>query len=446
LSHGALATTIGPLVEDSTTTAHGAADRSLIAHWRDERWSALEQRAGSLAARDAAAWYEILVFERWKNDKNTSALPSLGLELFYRVKRFIPRSVQLGIRRSMIKRQGHPTFPAWPFEAAGADLVRIAVADALLDRGVNAVRFPWFWPNGAKAAATLTHDVESADGLVRASAIAGWEERHGFRSSFNIVSDWYPIDMEQVAHLAARGHEIGSHGVHHDRSLFASRDSFERQLPLLREAAERLGAVGFRSPATHRVVEWLAELSFCYDCTMPHSDPYEPIPGGTATTWPFFHGDVVELPYTAPQDHTLFNLLGHRDCALWRGQLNRVIACNGLFQIITHPDREYLGRSVIGDAYRELLDTIAHRDDLWVALPRDIADWWRRRKEGLTPRKDGVARWTGSEIELFPEGDSHLARVRAESWAHSSSASRNRDQAGTAPILNEDSVRPVPST
>jgi hypothetical protein len=58
---------------------------------------------------------------------------------------------------------------------------------------------------------------------------------------------------------------------------------------------------------------------------------------------------------------------------------------------------------VIGDAYRELLATIAHRSDVWVALPRDIADWWRRRKQGLTPRNDGIARWTGSGIEFTPE-------------------------------------------
>ncbi len=403
LSHGALATTIGPLVREPTATGLGSTDRALIAQWRDERWAALEHRAGPLARRDPATWYEILVFERWRNDKNTGGLPSFALELFYSVKRFIPRPIQLGMRRRLIKRQGYPVFPSWPFETAGADLVRIAVADALLDRGVDAVRFPWFWPDGAKAALMLTHDVESADGLARAPAIARWEEQHGFRSSFNIVSDWYPINMEQVIDLVNRGHEIGSHGIHHDRSLFASRDSFERQLPLLREAAERLGAVGFRSPATHRVVEWLGELPFSYDCTMPHSDPYEPIPGGSTTVWPFFHGDVVELPYTAPQDHTLFNLLGHRDCTLWRQQLETLVSCNGLFHLVTHPDSEYLGRFTIGNAYRELLDVIAHRNDVWVALPRDIADWWRRRMQGLTPRNDGQATWTGSGVEFTAE-------------------------------------------
>jgi peptidoglycan/xylan/chitin deacetylase (PgdA/CDA1 family) len=400
LSNGALETTVGPIVDDPAAAALEVTDRALIASWRDERWDALERRAGRLSTRDPASWYECLIFERWKDDKDAGGLPSYALKLYYQIKRFIPRSIQLNMRRRLVKRQGDQAFPAWPFETAGAELLRIAVADSLLDRGVNAVQFPWFWPNGAKAAVTLTHDVESAAGLSRAAEIASWEERHGFRSSFNIVSDWYPINIDQVAHLADRGHEIGSHAIHHDRSLFSSRASFERQLPLLREAAEYFGAVGFRSPATHRVVEWIAELPFAYDCTMPHSDPYEPIPGGTAAPWPYFYGDVIELPYTAPQDHTLFNLLNHRDSSLWKQQLERLVSCNGLFQVVTHPDHEYLGRPMIGDAYRELLQTIARRDDVWIALPRDVAAWWRRRTQGLTPRANGKATWTGSDIEI----------------------------------------------
>jgi peptidoglycan/xylan/chitin deacetylase (PgdA/CDA1 family) len=403
LTARALATTIGSLAEAPEAATLEAVGRGNIARWRDERWEALERRAGRMMARDASAWYEHLVYERWCEHAHTRGLSPAALSFFYRVKRLIPRFVQLHLRRRLIKRQGSPVFPAWPFEVAGSDLLRIAIADALLDRGATAVRFPWFWPDGAGAAVTLTHDVESADGLERASKVAGWEEEHGFRSSFNIVSDWYSIDMEQVEDLAARGHEIGSHAIHHDRSLFSSRGSFERQIPLLREAAGRLGAVGFRSPATHRVVEWLGELPFSYDCTMPHSDPYEPIPGGTATVWPFFHRGVVELPYTAPQDHTLFNLLGHRDCSLWREQLERIVSRNGLFQLVTHPDREYLGRPVIGAAYRDLLQAIAHCDDLWVALPREVAAWWRRRMEGLTPPEDGIAEWTGAGIEFTHE-------------------------------------------
>jgi len=401
---GALDTTIGSLSQAPGAGPLRAAARNELEDWREERWSALERRAegAPIGDRDPAIWYEHLVYERWCATAQNHGLPPSALSLFYLVKPLIPRSVQLAVRRTLIRHQGTPAFPAWPFEIAGTDVIRLAFADALLAHDVDAVSFPWFWPEGATAAVTLTHDVESAAGLLRACEVAEWEERHGFRSSFNLVGEWYPIDFEEVRRLRGRGHEIGSHAIYHDRSLFSSREAFEQQLPRLREAAQRFGAVGFRSPATHRQVEWLAELPFSYDCTMPHSDPYEPVPGGTATTWPFFHGDVVELPYTAPQDHTLFNLLGHTDSALWHDQLKRIVACNGLFQVLTHPDDDYLGRAVIAEAYRDLLQTIAHRTDVWVALPRNVADWWRRRAAARTPVDDGIAAWTGSNIELAP--------------------------------------------
>jgi peptidoglycan/xylan/chitin deacetylase (PgdA/CDA1 family) len=408
----ALATTLGTFVEDSAARPLGAAGQAQLESWREDAWQALEVRLGQLAPRDPALWYELLAFEAWRLQVGDTSVPEALLDLFYRVKPLIPRSVQLSLRRLLARRQGGSRFPAWPLEPAGCELIQIAVADALLERGVSALRFPWFWPRGYTAAATLTHDVESADGLARASIVAEWEEQHGFRSSFNVVADWYPIDIGTLRELSERGHEIGSHGICHDRSLFASRASFERQLPLLCEFAGRVGAVGFRSPATHRVVDWLADLPFSYDCTMPHSDPYEPVPGGTATLWPFFHGDVVELPYTAPQDHTLYNLLGHEDSALWRAQLAEVVGRHGLFQTITHPDAGYLARPEVGRAYRELLESIALRCDVWVALPREVALWWRNRRDGFTPRDDGVATWTGSAISIAPSASFSAKRER----------------------------------
>ena len=158
-----------------------------------------------------------------------------------------------------------------------------------------------------------------------------------------MVGDWYPIDHGILAELTGRGFEIGVHGVFHDRSMFASRESFEAQQPALAGAGSELGAVGFRSPATHRVVDWLEELPVSYDCTIPMSDPYEPQPGGCCSPWPFFLGDVVELPYTLPQDHTLFTLLRHRTPDLWIEQLDRLERANGLAQCLSHPDPGYLG-------------------------------------------------------------------------------------------------------
>jgi hypothetical protein len=183
------------------------------------------------------------------------------------------------------------------------------------------------------------------------------------------------------------------HGLVHDRTLFSSREAFEASLPALSSLAERLGAVGFRSPATHRVFDWLAELPVEYDCTIPNSDPYEPQPGGCCSVWPFFVGPVVELPYTLPQDHTLLTLFRQRSPDLWLEQAARIEGEYGLVQCVSHPDRGYLAEPENRSIYAAFLEGLAERDGLWRALPRQIAAWWRRRAadDGAEVRHGTVA-------------------------------------------------------
>lgn len=352
--------------------------------------------------------YESFVTERWASRHRARSLSPQQLNLYYRLKRLIPRRLQLALRRRLVKWQGAPNFPRWPYDDSVERLVRFYAGCVLRALGVERTSFPWFWPNGAHAAVILTHDVEGAAGLANAMRVAALEEQRGFRSSFNIVGDWYPIDWGIVRELRDRGHEIGSHAVYHDRSLFSTRSEFERQLPRLRDVVTELGAVGFRSPATHRVVDWLAELPVEYDATIPMSDPYEPQPGGACTAWPFFLGDVVELPYTLPQDHTLFNLLGYRTAAPWVEQVRRIKRSFGLVQCVSHPDPGYLGEARNEAIYEAFLDALATEERLWHALPRDVACWWRARSLGQPPPHEGVVdgcvvRSSGSTLaELAP--------------------------------------------
>ncbi len=330
---------------------------------------------------DLSSAYDALVMERWAS-ADASALPHWALAAFYRVRRVIPRRLQLALRRALIKRQGLPDFPKWPYDESVRDLLAKLVA--ILAAPGEEIRFRWFWPHGARAALALTHDVESAAGLKNALRVAEIEAARGFCSSFNVVKCWYEIDHGVLRELAARGFEIGVHGVWHDRSLFSTRAEFESQLELLSEAADSFGAVGFRSPATYRVNDWLAELPFEYDCTVPLSDPYEPQPGGCCSPWPYFIGDTVELPWTLTQDHTLFTLLRHRDVELWLGQVERLRDAAGLIQALTHPDPGYLGEPRNARLYEAFLDQMAEHTDLWNALPRDIARWWRHRDSAET--------------------------------------------------------------
>ena len=325
---------------------------------------------------DAYAGYTA---ELWTGSGVQRRLPPGVLNLFYRVKRAIPRRAQLAARRALIRRQGSPDFPKWPFDASVATLLRFYIHCALIAEDKRALRFRWFWPHEARAAVILTHDVESEAGLRNSVRIADLEQERGLRSSFNLVASDYPIDWGIVDELQGRGFELGVHGVHHDRSMFSAREEFDRQQPALREMAERLEADGFRSPATHRVDAWLGELPVAYDCTVPMSDPYEPQPGGCCSPWPFFIGPVVELPYTIPQDHTTFTLLREDTIDLWMGQLALIESTAGLAQCVSHPDPGYLGDRDKEALYEEFLDALAARPGLWRALPREVAAWWRQR-------------------------------------------------------------------
>jgi peptidoglycan/xylan/chitin deacetylase (PgdA/CDA1 family) len=322
--------------------------------------------------------YTSYVSEGWRGGEPMRGLSERKLAAFYRARALIPRRLQLAARRRLIRRQGIPEFPAWPCDTSVSALARFYATCALRLKGVDEGQFTWFWPDGHHAAVVLTHDVEDVGGIRLVLELADLEEERGFRSSFNFGA-WYEIDPGILRELNDRGFEVGMHGLTHDRALFASRESFEERLPALAALAGRLGAVGFRSPATHRVFSWLAELPVEYDCTMPNSDPYEPLPGGCCTVWPFSIGPVVELPYTLPQDHTLLTLLGHRSPELWLEQAAAIEREYGLIQCLSHPDPGYLGDADKRAIYAAFLEGLAERDGLWRALPREAAGWWGRR-------------------------------------------------------------------
>ena len=342
--------------------------------------------------------FESYVLERWTGAHGDRWLTPRQLNLYYRVKRVIPRRLQLAARRRLIAWKGNPEFPRWPHDDSVERLARFYGTCVLRAMDAEQVPFRWFWPNGMAAAAILTHDIEGPSGMRNAVHIADLEEERGFRSCFNIVRHWYPIDWGVVRELSQRGHEIGSHALYHDRSLFSSRASFEQQLPLLREAVSSLGAVGFRSPAIHRVPDWLGELPVQYDTTMPLSDPYEAQPGGVCCSWPFFIGNVLELPYTLPQDHTLFNLMGHRNPDPWIDQMRRIKRSYGLIQCLSHPDDGYLGDRRNELIYRAFLDALREEEGIWHTLPREVCNWWRARAQGSS--LPGLSLTTGTIVKV----------------------------------------------
>jgi peptidoglycan/xylan/chitin deacetylase (PgdA/CDA1 family) len=302
---------------------------------------------------------------------------SRWLNAYYATKPFVPSGLRLAARRLYARRQATRSFPAWPIEPARVDQLHDRIRGQLLATGSEELSFINFWPDRKRFALILTHDVEGPRGIEAIRPVLEVERRHGMVSSWNFVAGDYPIPPGLFADLRAAGCEIGLHSVSHDGSLFRSRADFERQLPAIERYMSEWGAVGFRSPATHRNADWMPELGCLYDSSFPDTDPFEPQPGGCCSIWPYFLDELVELPITMTQDHTLFEILRESTIGLWVKKSDWLIEQHGLVNVLVHPD--YMLSAERLELYDELLTRLGSRPDGWHALPREVAEWWRIR-------------------------------------------------------------------
>jgi len=293
--------------------------------------------------------------------------------------------------RHQLKLVTHVRTQRAPIEARYAEF-QWEVAKALLRRtGKRALPFINFWPQGHRYAFVLTHDVETAAGQDQVAALAELDASYGFRSSFNFVPERYAVDRNLLAQLRSSGFEIGVHGLKHDGKLFSSYGEFMRRARSINRYLNDFGAVGFRAPLTHRNPTWMQALEIDYDLSFFDSDPYEPIPGGTMSLWPFEIGRFVELPYTLVQDYTLTEVLRETTPRLWLEKADFIASYGGLVLVNTHPD--YLKNPITRSVYIEFLAAMRSRADFWQALPMEIANWWRARSraQSLEELDGGVA-------------------------------------------------------
>jgi peptidoglycan/xylan/chitin deacetylase (PgdA/CDA1 family) len=276
--------------------------------------------------------------------------------------------------------------PLWYFP----DAFHAALA-AELAKASDGITLIHPWPDCANFAFVPTHDVETADGMRNVLAIADLEQELGFRSAWNIVPHKYPVDSGILRELADRGFEISVHGYNHDGKLFTSRRLFDSRVPAINAALKSFDAVGFRAPMVHRNLEWLQALEVEYDASCFDVDPYQAMPGGVGGIWPFIAGRFIELPYTLPQDHTLFVALGEPNERVWLEKLDYLVAMRGMALVITHPD--YLDSPSRIEAYRRLLLRAQELEYVWHALPREVAAWWRARDQSQLNRNP-LGQWS----------------------------------------------------
>ncbi len=328
------------------------------------------------------------------------------LKIYYGIKPLVPVSIRLEIRRWFALRKRHRVRDEWPVLPGS-------------ERPPEGWRG---WPGGKRFALVLTHDVEGQAGLDKCRRLMNLERQLGFRSCFNFVPEGsYSVPRQLRQELAAHGFEVGVHDLYHNGKLFLREKEFRRNALKINQYLKDWGAVGFRSAFMLHNLRWIHELDLQYDTSTFDTDPFEPQPHGQKTIFPFWvardarrHAGkapspvlrsrlaslvsqeprassgfslpgYVELPYTLPQDSTLFLILGERSPDIWFRKLDWVARHGGMALVNVHPDYiQFEGHPNPGAGYpaalyKQFLTRTRHLygDSFWHVNPAQLARWYR---------------------------------------------------------------------
>lgn len=305
--------------------------------------------------------------------------------IYYLVKPVVPLRVRRSIRRWFALRKLSRVQDCWPI-LPGSEKPPAGWAG---------------WPEGKQFAFVLTHDVENRVGYGQVRQLMALEQKYGFRSSFNFIPEGdYRVAGGLVSDLQQAGFEVGVHDLHHDGKLYSSRRDFAEKARRINHYLKEWGAVGFRSGFMLRRLSWLHDLEVQYDASTFDTDPFEPMPDGTGTIFPFWvprpvyaeprpeAPGYVELPYTLAQDSTLFLLMREKTIEIWKRKLDWIAEKGGMALLNLHPDYVQFD-GVSNDTpsypaalYEEFLDYVRTKygDRCWHALPREVAALVRDRQ------------------------------------------------------------------
>lgn len=306
----------------------------------------------------------------------------LARRLYYWLKPHLPWSARISARRVFAQRKRQRFENIWPIDPSSG-------------------RAPpgWGgWPEGKQFAFAITHDVEGRVGLDQTLKLLETDAAYGFRSAFNFVPEGdYVASVDLRETVKARGFEVGIHDLHHDGLLFDDRDSFLKKAARINHYLRDWDAVGFRSGFMLRNLEWMHNLEIEYDSSTFDTDPFEFQSEGLRTIFPRFirsHGEhtpansdrsgYVELPYTLPQDSTLFLLFQEPSPAIWLKKLDWIAEHGGMALVNVHPDYINFGhrrnnRQFPAAHYIQFLRFVQERyaGQFWNPLPKELARWFR---------------------------------------------------------------------
>lgn len=294
--------------------------------------------------------------------------------LYYHVKPYLPWRLRMALRGMISRRKRKASADVWPIKPSAAKLPE---------------GWPG-WPGGKRFAFILTHDVEGPTGVEKCPLLMQMEQAAGFRSTFNFVPEGsYRVSRGQREELTRNGFEVGVHDLRHDGKLYWTKDEFSRNASRINHYLKEWGASGFRSGFMLHNLEWLHELEARYDASTFDTDPFEPQPDGANTIFPFWvpgpsGGGYVELPYTLPQDSTLFLVFRERTIDIWKRKLDWVAENGGMALLTVHPDyMNFDGRQrhdeYPASFYKEFLEYASskYQGQFWHTTAKEVAQWYR---------------------------------------------------------------------
>jgi glycosyltransferase involved in cell wall biosynthesis len=294
--------------------------------------------------------------------------------IYYGLKPYLPLRLRMALRRMVARRQRKAFQDVWPIKASA---------------GHQPPDWPG-WPDGNKFAVVLTHDIEGARGIANCRPLMRLEKQMGFRSSFNFVPESeYTVSAAFREELRHEGFEVGIHDLKHDGKLFKSREAFRNGAVRINRYVRAWGARGFRSAFMFHNLDWAHDLDVDYcSCTFD-TDPFEPQPDDVGTIFPFWvprpsiengRNGYVELPYTLPQDSTLFLLLQEQQPDIWIKKLDWIAERGGMVLLNTHPDYMAVNGRAAGNEYplefyKRFLNYVRanYAGSYWQALPEEVA-------------------------------------------------------------------------
>ncbi|HKF25510.1 MAG TPA: glycosyltransferase, partial [Candidatus Acidoferrum sp.] len=311
--------------------------------------------------------------------------------MYYWGRPLLPVPMRSVLQRFYLRGETANPFPVWPVDRTVDTLFEKLMVLAIQNSGGQAVPFIWFWPDGASAAFLLTHDVESQAGRDFVPSLMDFDEAHGFKASLQFVPEKrYDLPAGFLQSVKDRGFEVNVHDLNHDGNLFRERKEFLRRAERINSYVREFGSSGFRSGALYRNPLWYEAFQFPYDMSVPNVAHLDPQGGGCCTTFPYFIGEVLEIPVTCTQDYSLFHILNQFSIDLWKRQFEKIALGHGMISVIIHPDYviEQRARDVVG----QMLDYVRQQylpRGLWSALPSEVNQWWRQRQAMRLVQKGG---------------------------------------------------------